>query len=142
MPIYSIAYVSEPINDLKREGLDRLAKLSKESGGYFIQADPYHLDRAYQQQQRRIVKAYRLRIDCPDCTVSTALHRVDVTWSDGKQTRSDSLEMRLPAKYSPSRKHPREGGSDTNGGWGIFVFATGLLVFLVGLVWVYRQRLS
>ncbi len=142
IPIYSIAFVLEPINDLKREGVDRLAKLSEESGGYFIQADPNHLDRAYRKQQQRILGAYRLTLDCPDCKVSTALHRVDVTWSDGQRVLNDSLDMRLPARYALSRSHPRDSASTSEDGWRILVFGIGLLVFLVGLVWLYRNRLE
>ncbi|MGY6277084.1 vWA domain-containing protein [Methylomonas sp. MgM2] len=141
VPIYSIGFVTEPLTERKRKGLEVLNLLSSESGGYFIQADINRLDRAYQQQYERITQAYRLRIDCPDCVADGKLHHVHLTWNDGRRTLSDDLDIRLTTRQETS--HPRRhSDSNNDGGWAIFIFAIGLLAFFLALLWLYRDRLT
>lgn len=141
VPIYSIGFASEPINDRKREGLKLLDTLARQSGGYFIYADSNHLDNAYDQQYKRITGAYRLRIDCPQCSDDQNMHELKLSWSDGQRNLSDSMQIHPAPKpnYRVSRSH---GSDNDDEGWNVFIFATGLLAFLVGLVWVFRNRLA
>jgi len=141
VPIYSIGFAAEPISDQKREGLKILSMLSRESGGYFVQGNVSRLDSAYLQQHKRITQAYRLRIDCPDCEEDGKLHHLNVTWSDGQRTLSDGFDMRLlPShEFSHTRRHARH---NDDGGWHILIFASGLVIFLIGLLWLYRHRLT
>lgn len=141
VPIYSIGFASEPINDRKREGLELLDTLSRQTGGYFIHADTHHLDTAYDEQYKRITQTYRLRIDCPDCENDQNIHQLKLSWSDGQNNLTDTMEMHLVPKpsYRQSRSHS---SGDDQQGWHVFIFATGILAFLVGLVWVFRERLA
>ncbi len=143
LPIYSIGFATEPLNEPKREGLNVLSILSRESGGYFLQAEANQLENAYQQQHERINRAYRLRIDCPDCMADGKLQHLSVTWSDGERTLSDGFDMRLLPKHKVTQA-PQSAVSDEHGkaGWRILIFAGGLLAFLVGLVLLYRHRLT
>lgn len=140
VPIYSIGFAAAPINDAKREGLKVLGMLSRQSGGYFVQADPEQLDSAYEQQHRLITRAFRLRIDCPDCVADGQLQHINLTWSDGQRTLSDGMDMRLLPKTGFSQ--PQANKTDADAGWSILVFAAGVLAFLLGLALVYRQRLA
>ena len=141
IPIYSIGFASEPINDRKREGMKVLSTLSRESGGYFVQGDVRRLDSAYEEQHERITEAYRLRIDCPDCVADGKLQHLSVTWTDGQRTLSDGLDMRLLPKheFSQERHHVN---TNQDAGWSILIFASGLVLFLAGLLWLYRHRLT
>lgn len=143
VPIYSIGFATEPLNERKREGLNVLSILARESGGYFVQGDANQLESAYQQQHERIDQAYRLRIDCPDCVADGKLQHLSVTWSDGERTLSDGFDMRLLPKHKVSQApQPATSGENDTAGWRILIFATGLLAFLIGLVLLYRHRLT
>ena len=143
VPIYSIGFATPPINDRKREGLSVLGTLSRQSGGYFVQADPEALDSAYEQQHRLITQAYRLRVDCPNCLADGQLQHINLTWSDGNITLNDGMDLRLlPRPVGEPTKRRSESGSQDDAGWSIFIFAIGVLAFLLGLVMIYRQRLA
>lgn len=141
VPIYSIGFAVPPINDTKREGLKVLGMLSRQSGGYFVQADPEQLDSAYEKQQQLITQAYRLRVDCPDCLADGQLHHIDLTWSDGQRTLNDGFDMRLlPQKAEIG--HPHTPVAESDAGWSVLIFAVAVLAFFSGLALVYRQRLA
>ncbi|MCK9608239.1 MAG: FHA domain-containing protein [Methylomonas sp.] len=143
VPIYSIGFAVQPINDSKREGLKVLGMLSRQSGGYFVQADPEQLDNAYETQHQLISQAYRLRIVCPDCVADGQLHHIDLTWSDGQRTLNDGFDMRLlPQKVVASRPHNSPPVAENDAGWSILIFAVAVLAFFLGLALVYRQRLA
>lgn len=142
VPIYSIGFAVPPINDAKREGLKVLGMLSRQSGGYFVQADPEHLDNAYEKQHQLITQAYRLRIDCPDCVADGQLQHIDLTWSDGQRTLNDGFDMRvLPQKAAAGHPHTPP-PAEQDAGWSVLIFAVAVLAFFVGLALVYRQRLA
>lgn len=140
VPIYTIGFAAEPINERKREGLELLDTLARESGGYFVYADPRHLDSAYEQQHQRITEAYRLRLDCAECSNDNHFHQLKLSWSDGQHSLNDTMEIRLVPK--PSYRESHQSPSDDEKGWSGFIFATGLLAFLVGLLWIFRNRLG
>jgi len=140
VPIYSIGFASDPVNERKREGLKVLGLLARQSGGYFVQANAANLDEAYQRQQQRIIQAYRIGVDCAACEANGQLHHINVTWSDGRSTLSDGLELRLLPKAAPDKAlfpEKMAGNQDQ----AILVFAGGLLLFFAALIWIYRQRL-
>ncbi len=141
VPIYSIGFLAPPSNDNKREGLKVLGMLSRQSGGYFVQAEASRLEAAYEQQRQSIIDAYRLRIECPDCVGDGQLQHVNVTWSDGRQTLNGDLDMRLlPQKVAKPASLPA--GDVSEQGWALLIFAVGILGFLLALLLVYRQRLA
>lgn len=139
VPIYSIGFAAEPLNDRKREGLRVLGLLSRQSGGYFVQADPEELDSAYEQQHRLITQAYRLRLDCPTCEADGQLQHVNLTWSDGQRTLNDSLDIRLLPKHISKQAFTTKTTKESD--WSLPIFAIGVLAFLLGITLVYRQRL-
>ena len=143
VPIYSIGFATPPVNDAKRQGLKVLGRLARQSGGYFVQAQSAQLDNAYAQQQQHIIQAYRLQIDCPTCQADGQLYRLNLTWSDGRHTLSDGLDMRLIPKPSVNTLQMTKQGTHNTKGVPkqIVIFAVGFLAFIVGLVLVYRQRL-
>lgn len=143
VPIYGIGFASPPLNDGKRQGLKTLGMLSRQSGGYFVQAETGRLDAAYEQQQQQITRAYRLRIDCSGCVADGQLYRLNLTWNDGQRTLSDGLDMRLlpksPASNSAvagdkanSEKAPSE----------LLILGAGLVLFSGLMLLLYRQRLA
>lgn len=140
VPIYSIGFALPPINDRKREGLRVLSVLSRQTGGYFIQVDGSQIDRAYQLLHQQIIQAYRLRIDCPNCVADGQLQHIDVTWSNGQRSLNDSMEMRLLPKSKVNKPHAVE--EDVEQSWTILILAIGILIFLLGFVFVIRQRLA
>lgn len=143
VPVYSIGFAVPPLNDGRREGLKMLGMLSRQSGGYFVQADPEQLDSAYEKQHQSIARAYRLRLDCAACVADGQLHHIDLTWSDGQSTLNDGFDIRLlpqPAAADPPHQPRSENGNET--GWPILVFAVAVLAFLLGLALIYRQRLA
>lgn len=141
VPIYSIGFAVPPINDTKREGLKVLGMLARQSGGYFVQADPEQLDNAYDKQHRLITQAYRLRVDCPNCVADGQLHHIDLTWSDGQRTLNDGFDMRLlPQKTEVG--HPHTPVPESGAGGSVLIFAVAVLAFFLGLALVYRQRLA
>ncbi|MGR8929341.1 MAG: vWA domain-containing protein [Gammaproteobacteria bacterium] len=141
VPIYTIGFASEPVNEIKQEGLGLLESLATESGGYFVQTDSFHLQSAYDEQRQRITQAYRLRVDCPDCLADKKSHRLSVSWSDGWRKLSDDMEIKFLPKPAHHESHST-GNEENQKGWSGFIFATGLLAFLLGLVWVYKDRLA
>ena len=109
-------------------------------GGYFVQANAVNLDEAYQRQQQRIIQAYRIGVDCAACEANGQLQPINVTWSDGRSTLSDGLELRLLPKAAQDKAlfpEKMAGNQDQ----AILVFAGGLLLFFAALIWIYRQRL-
>lgn len=141
IPIYSIGFASAPISERKRQGLKNLETLANISGGNFIQSDTHQLDNAYEQQRRRIIQAYRLRADCPDCEANSLLHHVTVDWSDGQRQMSDSVNLRLVPKYISRSSHPHVRQPEDSLS-SRFIWTTGLALIIVGLVWLYRHRLQ
>lgn len=140
VPIYSIGFASDPVNERKREGLKVLGLLSRQSGGYFVQANAASLDDAYRLQQQRIIQAYRIGVACAACEANGQLQPINVTWSDGRSTLNDGLELRLLPKAAPDKAlFPEK--MVGNQGQAILVFAGGLLLFFAALIWLYRQRL-
>lgn len=146
VPIYSIGFAAEPITERKREGLRVLSLLSRQSGGYFMPADPEELDNAYQAQHNLITQAYRLRTDCPACEADGQLQHINLTWSDGQRTLNDGMDLRLLPKSVRQRLgQPSAGPADmpqADAGWSILIFAAGVLAFLLGLALIYRDRLG
>jgi len=143
VPIYSIGFATQPINDRKREGLSVLATLSRQSGGYFVQADPEAFDSAYAELYRLLSQAYRLRIDCSECVADGQLQHINLTWSDGARTLNDGMAVRLlPTRVAEPSRHDAASNPSADAGWSIFIFALGVLAFLVGLILLYRQRLA
>lgn len=140
VPIYSIGFATPPLNERKREGLKMLGMLSRQSGGYFVQADPEQMDNAYARQQQLISQAFRLTIECKDCVADGQLQHISLTWSDGQRTLNDGLELRLLPNASV--KPSKETLFKADKSWPGFVFIAGFLAFIVGLVLVYRQRLA
>ncbi|MCQ8105095.1 FHA domain-containing protein [Methylomonas sp. SURF-2] len=141
VPIYSIGFAVPPLNEQKRDGLKVLGMLSRQSGGYFVQADPAQLELAYEKQQQLIARAYRLSADCPQCVADGQLQHINLTWSDGRRTLSDSLDMRLlPAAQFAAPQAP--GPAPAAGRWPVLLLALAVLAFLLGLILVYRQRLA
>lgn len=140
VPIYSIGFSAPPLNERKREGLKMLGMLSRQSGGYFVQADPEQLDNAYARQQHLISQAFRLTIACKECVADGQLQHISLTWSDGQRTLNDGLEVRLLPSASTNQALAPILKADQ--AWPGFVFIAGFLAFIVGLVLVYRQRLA
>lgn len=140
VPIYSIGFATPPLNERKREGLKMLGMLSRQSGGYFVQADPEQLDNAYARQQHLISHAFRLTIECKDCVADGQLQHISLTWSDGQRTLNDGLELRLLPNASV--KPAQEALFKADQSWPELVFIAGFLAFIVALFLVYRQRLA
>lgn len=140
VPIYSIGFAAPPLNERKREGLKMLGMLSRQSGGYFVQADPEHLDDAYARQQHLISQAFRLAIECKECVADGQLQHISLTWSNGQRTLNDGLELRLLPNLPTNQALTPILKADQ--AWPGFVFIAGFLAFIVGLVLVYRQRLA
>lgn len=141
VPIYSIGFAASPVNDVKRQGLKILGRLARQSGGYFVQAQAAQLDSAYAEQQQQIMQAYRLQLECPSCQADGQLYRLNLTWNDGLQTLSDGLDIRLLPK--PSVNTTKMAKQDMPGiPLQILIFALGFLAFIVGLILVYKQRLT
>lgn len=140
VPIYSIGFSAPPLNEHKREGLKMLGMLSRQSGGYFVQANPEQLDNAYAQQQHLISQAFRLAIECQECMADGQLQHISLTWSDGQRTLNDGLELRLLPNLPTSQ--PRVPMLKTDKPWSVLLFIVGFLAFIVGLILVYRQRLA
>jgi hypothetical protein len=144
VPIYSIGFAAEPVTERKREGLRVLATLSRQSGGYFVQAGPSQLDDAYEYQNRLISQAYKLRVDCPECEADGQLQHINLTWSDGQQTLNDGMDFRLLPK-SATHAAPQAATASTtrpDAGWSFFILTVGMLAFLLALLMIYRLRLS
>ena len=140
VPIYSIGFVFEPISDHQRVGLDGLENLSQLSGGYFIQADAHQLNDAFERLYRRVSQAYRLRVDCPTCTVDTHLHHLSINWNDGRRSLREELDMRLLPKPA-HRQSPVRMAAHSGVGWSGFILVSGFFAFLAGLIGIYRYRL-
>ena len=138
VPIYSIGFAMPPVNDVKRQGLKVLSTLARQSGGYFVQAQAAQLDSAYAQQQQQIMQAYRLQLECSTCQADGQLYRLNLTWNDGLHTLSDGLDMRLLPNSSANTAKMAQQGMLMQ----ILIFAAGFLVFIVGLVLIYKQRLA
>lgn len=140
VPIYSIGFATPPVNDAKRDGLKVLGMLSRQSGGYFVQADPELFDAAYEKQQRLITQAYRLSVNCAECVADGQLYHINLTWSDGQRTLNDSLDMRLlPARSAGIEQTPAPAVESR---WSMLLLAVAVAAFLLGLMLVYRQRLA
>ncbi len=140
VPIYSIGFSAPPLNERKREGLKMLGMLSRQSGGYFVQANPERLDDAYAQQQHFISQAFRLAVECKACVADGQLQHISLTWSDGQRTLNDGLELRLLPTASISQSQVSTLKTDQL--WSGLLFILGFLVFAVGLIMLYRQRLA
>jgi Mg-chelatase subunit ChlD len=138
VPIYSIGFATSPVNDVKRQGLKVLGTLARQSGGYFVQAQAAQLDSAYAQQQQQIMQAYRLQLECSTCQADGQSYRLNLTWNDGLHTLSDGLDMRLLPKSGANTGKMAQQGMLMQ----LLVFAAGFLVFIVGLVLIYKQRLA
>ncbi|QPK63488.1 VWA domain-containing protein [Methylomonas sp. LL1] len=141
VPIYSIGFTSQPFSESKREGLRVLSRLSRQSGGYFVQAESAQLNDAYQQLQQSITQAYRLRLDCPDCRADGQLHRINVTWSDGQQTLSDGFDLRLLPKSTVGKPLTAD-GKITGMPEQLLILAVAAIALMVGMLLIYRQRLA
>ncbi len=141
VPIYSIGFAAQPLNDKKHQGLKVLGMLARQSGGHFVQADAGHLDDAYEQQHRRIMQAYHVRIDCLTCVADGQSNRLNVTWNDGQRSLSDGLDLRLlPKALADAKPKPAELAGDPS--TPILIAVGGILLFLALLFLIYRQRLA
>lgn len=143
VPIYGIGFAAPPLNEGKRQGLKTLGMLSRQSGGYFVQAETGRLDAAYEQQQQQIVRAYRVRIDCSECVADGQLYRLNLTWNDGQRTLSDGLDMRLLPKSPASNGLVTEDkASAEKSPPEPFMLGAGLVLFSGLMLLLYRQRLA
>ena len=140
VPIYSIGFSAPPLNERKREGLKMLGMLSRQSGGYFVQANQERLDEAYAEQQHFISQAFRLTVECKECVADGQLQHISLTWSDSQRTLNDGLELRL-LPNAPTNQ-PLAPILKTDQPWSVLLFIVGFLAFIVGLILVYRQRLA
>lgn len=138
VPIHSIGFAMPPLSDSERQGLKLLGMLARQSGGHFVQAEAGHLDAAYENQFDSINRAFRLRLNCPDCVGDGETSRLNVAWNDGRRGLSDGLDLRLlPNAQTPKTVTEGEIASS----WQQIYFI-GLATVVIGilLLWLYRRR--
>ncbi len=141
IPLYSIGFAVPPLSESKRQGLKVLSILSRQSGGFFVQAEADQLENAYQQLYRDIMQSYRLMIDCAACQANGQLMRLNVAWNDGQHILNEGLDIRLlpePAASQTASSLPVSSGMPLQLLVGLLAF----IAFLTGLILIYRQRLA
>lgn len=105
IPVYALAFTSPPYTRQKRAGLATLGELARRSGGLYV--GPQDIAQALKRARDLIDVAQIVYIQCKDCPVDGALHRVEITLSAANAVSSDGMEARfLPIPRQPTNSLP------------------------------------
>ncbi|EIC21169.1 FHA domain-containing protein [Thiorhodovibrio frisius] len=96
-PIYAIGLSTGGSAERRTAGLAALGRFARESGGLFLDANRAEdLSAPYAEMRDHIRAVWRLRLQCPDCTLDGNRYRLQITLlSDDGLRLTDGSDLRL-----------------------------------------------
>lgn len=111
VPIYALGFSRTRDRAAREAGLAALGRLSRRSGGLFIDASASDLGSAFAGMRERIRAVERLRIQCATCVSDGNRYRLQIALTQDGRTLSDGVDVRLypPVTVAPTPALPGAG---------------------------------